>query len=200
MRRWLVLFFSLIAFPAFAENGLPLIAPGQALVGKFVQARHLNGFDAPMISEGRFVIVPEQGLVWRTEKPFETALTISREGIVQTVAGREVFRLPATQFPAMDTLREVLEASLSGNWALLENRFGTKPVYIGERWTLKISPGQSNSKFPMKNIEMEGGAFVERVEIKRNGGDFDLITFSEQQAKVLDQLSTDQMPKSMGDK
>jgi hypothetical protein len=198
MRSWLVILSLFIAFPGLAEEMTAEVPSDQALTGRFVQERHLSGFDVPIKSEGRFVIVPQRGLLWRTEKPFETALTITPQGILQTVAGQETLRLPASRFPAMGTLREILESSLSGNLTVLEERFGTKPVYQGGEWSLDIEPDQVAGELPLRKIRLEGSVFVDRVELQRNGGDFDVISFSGQKKKALSELKDDEIPEIKG--
>lgn len=180
MIRWLLFLILLMPVPAVAGNFKPALKAGWSLTGKFVQERHLNGFTAPMVSEGRFVVVPSKGLIWYTEKPFETTMIISPQGIRQTVAGEETLRVSSSRFPALKTIQDVLEATLTGNWSVLEKRFGVKPHYVDQLWTLEITPNRSGDKLPLKAIQIIGQDFVNQARIERRGKDIDIIVFSNQ--------------------
>src|SRR5690348_14649300 len=91
----LLVAFAAAAIPAWAQ---PSLLPGETLEGSFVQERHLKGFAAPLRSEGRFVLAAGKGLVWRGEKPIETAVAITPAGILQVVDAQQV-RIPASRVP-----------------------------------------------------------------------------------------------------
>ena len=50
------------------------------LQGRFTQERTLTGIPRPLRTEGRFLLVPGTGLIWRAEKPFATVTVITPGG------------------------------------------------------------------------------------------------------------------------
>ena len=75
MRR---LILALVCLPGMASA--QTLEVGQVLRGHFVQERHLKGFNAPLRTEGSFVLAPGKGLIWRAEKPFAVTTVITAAG------------------------------------------------------------------------------------------------------------------------
>lgn len=174
----IILLFLCIVTPSMAA---PVsLKDGEALQGSFTQLRHLSGYERPIKSQGKFYFIPEKGLIWQTEKPFNTRLEINKEGIRQSIEGEETMTLSATQFPALKTLHEVLEHSLRGNWSELEVKFGTKHIQKKDSWSLVFHPTEQKISRAFKELHLEGNAFLERLIIKKAKGDWDEIHFSEQ--------------------
>ena len=121
MRRRLIL-AALAALPVRAW-AITALSAGQVLRGRFVQERHLHGFDAPLRTEGRFVLAPGRGLIWRAETPFAITTVITTAGLVQDVDGTETMRLPAARLPFLGRLYGMLSGALSGDWRGLEPDF-----------------------------------------------------------------------------
>ncbi|MEO0034260.1 MAG: hypothetical protein RLZZ501_283, partial [Pseudomonadota bacterium] len=84
--RLLLAALCLFAVSARAEEPARL-APGEILRGGFSQDRSLTGFPRPLHSEGRFLLAPGQGLVWRGETPFRLVSVIAPGGLTQSLDG-----------------------------------------------------------------------------------------------------------------
>jgi len=153
---------------------------GEALQGHFTQLRHLSGFERPIKSQGQFYYIPEKGLIWQTEKPFNTRLEINKDGIRQSIEGDETMTISAAQFPALKTLHEVLEYSLRGNWSELEVKLGTKLIHNKTSWSLLFRPSDEKLSMAFKELHLEGSAYLDHLIIKKTKGDWDEIHFSNQ--------------------
>lgn len=154
------------------------IRPGDIVRGQFVQERHLQGFSKPLISEGRFVLAPGEGLIWTVQSPFAVTTVVTPAGLLQQAAGTESLRLPVSQVPMMSRLYQMLDAALSGNLGVLETAFAV--TRNGNRLTLVPLSNGGTTAVPFRRLDLEVGQFVETVEIHRQEGDFDRIRFSDQ--------------------
>lgn len=154
------------------------IRPGDIVRGQFVQERHLQGFSKPLISEGRFVLAPGEGLIWTVQSPFAVTTVVTPAGLLQQAAGTESLRLPVSQVPMMSRLYQMLDAALSGNLGVLETAFAV--TRNGNRLTLVPLSNGGTAAVPFRRLDLEVGQFVETVEIHRQEGDFDRIRFSDQ--------------------
>lgn len=171
----------MVVLAAFPARSAPLIlGEGEAVMGRFVQARYLRDFDRPILSEGEFFLLPKSALIWQTEKPFFSRMIIDEDGLSQGMNGAEVTRLSFKQFPGFKLLRDTLENSLSGNWAPLEEMAGAKLLPADEKYTLRFSPKTSGLTLPFAYLNFEIGNFLETIEIVKSNGDRDVITFSDQ--------------------
>jgi outer membrane lipoprotein-sorting protein len=180
----------MIILAAFPVRSAPLIlGEGEAVMGRFVQARYLRDFDRPILSEGEFFLLPKSALIWQTEKPFFSRMVIDEDGLSQGLKGAEVTRLSFKQFPGFKLLRDTLENSLSGNWTPLEEMAGTKLLPADEKYTLRFSPKTSGLTLPFAYLNFEIGDFLETVEIVKSNGDRDVITFSDQKVAPVADVS-----------
>ncbi len=173
------------AAPAWAADGTVtagILKPGEALRGKFLQERRLQGFDAPLKTEGSYLLSPASGLLWRAEKPFAVVTMINGDGLVQLANGQETLRLPAARLPFLSRLFAVFEGALLGDWRKLSDQFTVAQSGNERDWTLALTPLKNGDAevMPISRINVSGGRFVQKVEIVRVNGDSDRITFSDQ--------------------
>ena len=104
------LIFRILGALLFVFSGLPAlaqvlqVAPDQALVAAFRQERHLDGFDQPITSSGRFYLMPGRGVVWATRTPFENQLVIDVEKLPQIVLGKTSMQVPVSRMPGAKSL------------------------------------------------------------------------------------------------
>jgi hypothetical protein len=155
--------------------------PGQILRGRFVQTRTLQGFSRPLISEGRFVLAPGRGLIWRAEKPFAVVTLISSAGIVQQMQGSETLRLPAARLPMIGQLYDMLGGAMGGDWRALERDFTVARSGDEQSWQVVLTPRRAgNAAMPFTAINASGGCLVEAVELLKPGGDADRLRFIDQ--------------------
>lgn len=182
MTRRLLLALSLLLLCGAAPPEPGALKPGQAIHGRFVQERHLAGLASPLRSEGSFLLAAGKGLIWRGEKPFATTVVITPAGILQTVNGAEVQRLPASRLPFLARFYDMLSGALSGDWSTLAHDFTVTRSSEGEQWTMALTPARTDdpAAAQLKSITVTGAKFVDAVEIRRANGDWEHLTFLEQ--------------------
>lgn len=157
------------------------LTEGQILRGRFIQERHLRGFDAPLRTEGSFVLVPGRGLIWRAETPFAITTVITASGLTQDVGGTETLRLPAGRVPFLNRLYVMLNGALSGDWTSIEAEFPLTRSGTDAAWQARLTPNRpGGADLALSAITLSGGRLVERVRIERPNGDADEITFHDQ--------------------
>lgn len=187
MKRLIALFtLFTAAFVTLAQAddlkvGQPLTA-GQVLRGQFVQMRSLEGFQAPLKSEGRFVVASGRGLIWIVDKPFPTTTVITPAGLVQEARGNETLRLAASRMPFMSRLYDMLSGTMSGDWSQLKEDFTVESSGSDKNWQLRLTPAKSgnNASLPIQEMDVQGDRFVNAVDIRRPNGDRDQLQFHDQ--------------------
>jgi hypothetical protein len=155
---------------------------GEILRGRFVQERQLAGFAKPLRTTGTFALVPGRGLIWRALTPFQDTTVITPDGILGQVNGRETMRLPASRVPGLGHLYEVLGGAVSGNTAPLEQTFDVKRSDSPESWRLLLTPlhPDNPAMSQIKSMTVTGHRFVDSVEVDKDGGDIDRLSFLDQ--------------------
>jgi len=179
---WLLVTAIAVPLPALADDATPLRL-AEVLSGKFTQERQLAGLAAPIRSEGRFVLAPDRGLIWRVELPFSITTVMTRDGIVQFNGETEMVKLSAAQAPLLARLYEVMGGALTGNVTSLEDQFHVARSTEREGWRLKLTPRDPDTADALRiqSIEIVGDTFIESVEIAKDGGDMDRLTFHDQE-------------------
>jgi len=182
LRKFALLLLCLLPLSAQAAGPEGGLQAGQVLRGRFVQERHLQGFNAPLRSEGRFVLASGKGLIWRAEKPFAVTTAISPAGLAQEVSGNETMRLPSSRLPFLSRLYDMLGGALGGNWQALEHDFTVEKSGEAKSWQVVLTPrsGPDPMSMPFSAITAKGSRFVDGVRISKPDGDYDELTFLDQ--------------------
>lgn len=159
----------------------PLTA-GEILRGRFVQERSLEGFQAPLKSEGSFIVAAGRGLIWRVETPFPTTTVITPAGLVQETRGNETLRLSAARIPFMAQLYDMMSGTMGGNMDRLKQQFAVASSGSEQNWQVKLTPLSSGNSgtLPIKEIDIQGARFVDQVDIRKPNGDHDNLHFHDQ--------------------
>lgn len=183
--RGKIIIFGLLAalLPGLASGEEPKpLAAGEILRGNFTQERVLQGFDAPLRSNGTFVLAPGTGLIWRTEKPFAVATLMTEDGLAQQSNGATTLNVPASRAPIMAGLYDMLTGALAGDWTAMDKDFVVARSEADGKWHLLLKPrsGTPSAAMPITEIQVSGQSFVEQVVIEKQGGDVDRLTFSDQ--------------------
>lgn len=185
-----LLLVCLLPLSARAAGPEGSLREGQSLRGRFVQERRLQGFNAPLRSEGTFVLAVGKGLIWRAEKPFAITTAISPAGLVQDVGGNETMRLPSSRLPFLSRLYGMLGGALAGDWQAMAQDFTVQKFGNAQSWQVILTPrnGPDPVTMPFSAITAKGGRFVDTVTIAKPDGDYDQLTFLDQT------LSADPLP------
>jgi hypothetical protein len=176
---------------ALALFGLPLMAAApvekiqslltkqNVLCGRFDQSKQLAGFKRPLLSNGRFCVVTNKGVLWRTLQPFPNTLRLTREEIVQTQGERVAMRLDARQEPTVRAINGVLFALLIGDLSQLDGLFETDGSVHGKNWNVTLKPREPGLARILGNIQLDGGRYVKNIAIIEANGDRTSIVFSD---------------------
>jgi len=181
--RLLYLMFFLASFPlatfaADMKSIQSVVGPQDVLRGRFSEEKDLQGFKEPMKSEGHFVVAPHYGIIWALDKPFTTTMVITRDGLVQSINGSNVMRLPSQKIPFMLHLYDALGGALTGDWVPLEADFVVTQSGNAKGWNVSLVPRQpDNPAMPFSSITIKGRRFVESVVMLKPNGDSDRLTF-----------------------
>jgi hypothetical protein len=190
MRRWLVLcLLCLLGTTRAAADDTQFVTPlkpGSVLRGRFTQERSLQGFQAPLKSEGTFLVAEGKGVIWKVEKPFATTTVITPAGLVQNAQGAETLRLPASRIPFVAKLYDMLSGTMTGDMSGLKQQFAVRTAGSASDWSLQLTPkagapGTGDPQaMPIRELDIAGGQYVKSVDVRRQNGDRDLLTFSDQ--------------------
>jgi hypothetical protein len=138
----------------------------------------LVGLKKPLASNGRFCVVADKGVLWRSLQPFPSTLRLTRDEIIQMQGDRVAMRLDAKQEPAVRMINSVLFAALAGDLNQLEKLFEIDGGVQNNNWRVILKAREPGLAKVIGAIALEGGAYVQNVDISEASGDRTKIVFS----------------------
>jgi len=155
-----------------------MLAKPKVLCGRFDQSKQLVGLKKPLISNGRFCVVADKGVLWRTLQPFPNTLKLTRDEIIQLRGERVALRLDAKQEPTVRMINSVLFALLAGDLAQLEKLFDVDGTAQDNSWSVTLKAREPGLAKAIGSIALDGGVYVTNIVISETGGDRTAIVFS----------------------
>ncbi len=158
------------------EQVLERLSSTRTVRGEFMQNREIRALRRPLVSSGRF-IVSDIGLYWEQTAPFASVLIADGERLVQGVGDQPRVTLRAADQPVALAISEVLLGIFRGQRADLEELFdvGFEP---GEHWSLELTPRSSPLSEVVRDIDVEGSRYIDRVIVRGRAADELTVTFS----------------------
>lgn len=173
--------------PTFAAAGEVALGPqinlkaGQSFSGRFIHEHPVDGFDAPMRSEGRFTIDGSDKITWAIEKPMMTTTTITDAGLTQSVGNFTLLKVPVEKMPFLAEVQRNLLWALSGKWEKLKKDFTIAQHGNAQAWEVTITPKEnSTTRKPFQKLVASGSqSFVEKAVVVLPSGVVDHLIFSD---------------------
>jgi Outer membrane lipoprotein carrier protein LolA len=155
-----------------------MLAKPKVLCGRFDQTKQLVGLKNPVKSSGRFCVVTDKGVLWRTERPFANLIKLTRDEIVQLEGERVAVRFEAKKEPAVRMINSVLFALLAGDLGELDKLFEIDGKVNDQTWSATLKARAPTLNKAIGAIRLEGAEYVKNVVIDESGGDRTSIVFS----------------------
>lgn len=141
------------------------------------QVRELVGVKRQLKADGRFIVDKARGVIWKTEKPFQNSLRVSRTEIVQKDGNQVLMRMSADKEPAVKTIGSVLFSLSSGDLSTLARYFSYTGSHTGKTWQVALVPKDTAFGKIVRGLQLEGGATVEQIVLTAGSGDVTRIVF-----------------------
>lgn len=173
MKRWILLVLFALApgiAGAFSLDQLQTQLRAQPIVrGHFTQQKFLRSLPQPLTSRGDFTLAQGKGLLWKLTSPFEQDLRITPQGIAKRDAQGQWQALPQQ----MGASREVgiFLAVLAGDTRGLQENFDISLAGDARAWTMTMKPSSALLAQIFEAIAIQGGALVQRIELRETQGD-----------------------------
>lgn len=160
------------------------LAKPAVIHGNFVQEKHLRALPQPLTSKGNFVLAKDHGLLWLLKTPLQQDYRISPQGIARREG--DTWQLLPGKSAGTEQNRLFL-AVLQGDSSGLQRDFELALNGDAQHWTLTLVPRSLLLKQVFKQINIDGGVLVQRIELLEAQGDSTVL-------RMLD--STDSQPLS----
>ena len=165
------------------------LAKPEVIHGGFIQEKHLRSLPQPLTSKGNFVLAKDFGLLWLLDTPLKQDYRITAAGIACREADNSWQMLPGKSAGAEQN--RLFLAVLQGDSSGLQRDFELHVTGDAQDWHLTLVPRSMLLQQIFKQINIDGGALVQRIELLETQGDSTLL-------KMLD--STSAKPLSDGER
>ncbi|MEO6165431.1 MAG: outer membrane lipoprotein carrier protein LolA [Candidatus Binatia bacterium] len=174
---WCLMVWPLLGAAPVSEIQAILARP-KILCGRFDQIKQLAGLKNPLRSNGRFCVVADKGVLWRSLQPFANTLRLTRDEIVQWQGERLAMRLNAKQEPTVRIINSLLFSVLAGDLGQLEKHFDVDGSVSDGAWSVKLKARDAGVAKVIGAIALDGAAYVKNIAIDEANGDRTRIVFS----------------------
>jgi len=175
----------MITASTFAQTAAPIaeiqsiLEKPKIMCGRFDQTKLLVGINKPLLSNGRFCVVADKGILWRTLYPFPNTLRLTQDEIIQTQGKQTTMRMDATQEPVVRMTNTVLFSLLAGDFSQLDKIFILNSHIENSHWHVNLKAREPGLAKVIGNISLEGDQHVKKVNIQESNGDKTMIIFSD---------------------
>jgi hypothetical protein len=155
------------------------LARPDVIHGQFIQEKHLRALPQPLISKGNFVLAKNYGLLWLLKTPLQQDYRISAKGIARRDANG--WQLLPNKSAGAEQNRLFL-AVLQGDSSGLQRDFELTLSGDAQQWKLTLTPRSLLLKQVFNQINIDGGALVQNIELLETQGDSTVLRMKDSQA------------------
>ncbi len=148
------------------------LAKPDVIHGQFIQEKHLRALPQPLISKGSFVLAKNHGLLWLLKTPLQQDYRITANGIARRDTNG--WQLLPNKSAGAEQNRLFL-AVLQGDSSGLQRDFELALSGTAQQWQLTLTPRSMLLKQVFKQINIDGGALVQTIELLETQGDSTLL-------------------------
>ncbi|MBK5532596.1 outer membrane lipoprotein carrier protein LolA [Pseudomonas sp. TH08] len=155
------------------------LAKPDVIHGQFIQEKHLRALPQPLISKGSFVLAKNHGLLWLLKTPLQQDYRISAKGIARR--DDNGWQLLPNKSAGAEQNRLFL-AVLQGDSSGLQRDFELALSGDAQQWKLTLTPRSLLLKQVFKQINIDGGALVQTIELLETQGDSTVLRMQDSNA------------------
>jgi hypothetical protein len=155
------------------------LAKPDVIHGQFTQEKHLRALPQPLISKGSFVLAKNHGLLWMLKTPLKQDYRITGKGIARR--DDNGWQLLPNKSAGAEQNRLFL-AVLQGDSSGLQRDFELALSGDAQQWKLTLTPRSLLLKQVFNQINIDGGALVQTIELLETQGDSTVLRMQDSNA------------------
>ncbi|MDR2213098.1 MAG: outer membrane lipoprotein carrier protein LolA [Pseudomonadales bacterium] len=148
--------------------------------GQFVQQKFLRSLAEPLTTQGDFTLAADKGLLWFLREPIVQDLRMTYAGVARRDAEGQWQTLPQQAGGARES--RIFLAVLAGDTRDLRESFDISLSGTETAWKVTMTPSSALLRQIFSGIVIEGGRFVDRIELHETQGDRTVLAMENPQA------------------
>jgi hypothetical protein len=153
------------------------MAQHPVLRAEFVQEKQMAAFKKPLVTRGRLVFVRGQGVLWTIEVPLKLTYVLTDDRIVEIGEDGKAQTRTAQDVPGLAQVGRVFRALLGAQTDALKDIFTVAPEGSVDAWRLILTPKSGPVSQYMRQIQLAGGRYLDKIRIEESNGDATTISF-----------------------
>lgn len=156
------------------------IAAHENQKGDFTQTKYLSKLNRSLVSSGTYLIARQDGIVWRTQKPFPSTMTVTKSAVIQTAASGKKSVLVAGSNPTFESFATIISSVFAGGEDLSAHNFDLFFDGTATDWTIGLVPKDATIRAVAQHFILQGGTTLRSVTMYEPTGDFVRYEFANQ--------------------
>jgi outer membrane lipoprotein-sorting protein len=153
------------------EETCRVLAEHPVIKGNFIQRKTLSRLNRVLVSEGKFTIHTELGILWDTLSPFPSSIVAGRDFIIQSTPRGGRTKLDAQGNETFLRLSDTISAVFSGNSRRLLEGFDNYFTESKGAWVLGLVPSDKAVRSFAVKIIMTGDRIIKTITLYEQNGD-----------------------------
>jgi outer membrane lipoprotein carrier protein LolA len=150
------------------------LVPFRTLQGHFDQEKQIARIQRPLRSRGRFALLRGAGVLWQTEAPIQSLLTLTADTLTVVQNNQTIVSTPLAGQPALRFLGQSVFAVFMTDVQQIKDSFTLLGAHVPERplpWSLSLRPRDAAVAQLMPEIRLTGAEQLQSIQILERGGD-----------------------------
>lgn len=164
----------LICFNAHAQSTdllhtvLTQLSQHAAVRAAFTQQRQSPALTQPQTSSGQLLFVTGHGMLWQVQQPYQEtlALTGTRSARIDASGNLQTVRSER----GVSQISQMLQGMLGGQLDTVTRQFDVQASGSAAHWNLRFTPKQARVAQVLLSVQLDGGAFLQRIRIDMHDG------------------------------
>lgn len=185
MRRFLWLTLALFSPQLWAQvtdlaSLQAQLAKHQIVRGEFTQLRHIEMFEQPLSSAGKFLLDKQNGLLWQQNSPFPVNLVLTQDKLRQTFANQPPQVITEKENPMAFYFSHLFLSVFHGDTQQLNKQFTMTLHTEDGQWQLNLTPRNEPLNSVFTSITLTGRDDIDGLILQEVRGDKTEIQFTNQ--------------------
>jgi hypothetical protein len=188
MRIWLLMLLWPLTLAAQTQPDgtllrqvLDQLASHPQVRAQFLQQRENPALAHAQESRGQLLFVLGHGMLWQTREPFQESLALGG-GRVARIDAQGQLQVVRGGGAGINQVTQMLQSLLAGDSEQALRQFDIQASGKPSDWTLHFSPTQARAAKVLTSITLQGGRYLDEIDVRMASGEQTRIHFSDSRA------------------
>nr|WP_239538477.1 outer membrane lipoprotein carrier protein LolA [Dyella mobilis] len=139
-----------------------------AVRAAFTQQRKNPALTQPQTSSGQLLFVAAHGMLWQVQQPYQETLALTGNRVARLDARGNA--QPVRNERGVSQISQMLQSMLAGQLDAVMRQFNVSAEGTAAQWTLHFTPKQARVAQVLRDIQLDGGAYLQGIRIDMQDG------------------------------